>query len=59
MSGLGETPVQFQRRMKLVEDHLNSDSFAAIGGRGLAGLARGLRDRCEEVIKRKGQRLDK
>jgi len=35
------------------------DSFAAIGGRGLAGLARDLRDRCEEVIKRKGQRLDK
>jgi hypothetical protein len=59
VSGLGETPVQFQRRMKLVEDHLNSDSFAAIGGRGLAGLARSLRDRCEEVIKRKGQRLDK
>jgi len=60
VSGLGETPAQFQRRMKLVEDHLNSDSFAAVGGsRGLAGLARDLRDRCEEVIKRKGQRLDK
>lgn len=56
---LGETPAHFHRRMKRVEDQLNSDAFTGVGGRGLAGLARGLRDRCEEVIKRKGQRLDK
>jgi hypothetical protein len=34
-------------------------AFSAAGGRGLCGLARDLRWRCEEVVKRKGERLPK
>jgi hypothetical protein len=56
---LDETPVQFRARMQKVEDYLNSAAFAQPGGSGLDGLARELRERCEEVIKRKGERLPK
>ena len=59
-SRLDESPVQFMDRMKCVEDFMNSPNFAkAGGGRGLAGLARELRGRCEEVIARKGERIPK
>ena len=35
---LGETPSQFAKRMKKVENYMNSDAFAkADGGRGLRG----------------------
>ena len=54
-----ESPPQFKQRMKRVEDHLNSDAFAAPNGTGLLGLAKELRSRCEEVIRRKGQRIPK
>ena len=54
-----ETVPQFARRMKRVQDYLNSSEFAAEGGEGLEGLARRLRERCQEVVKRKGERLPK
>jgi len=38
---------------------MNSAEFAADGGTGLEGLAKGLRKRCEEVIRLKGGRLPK
>ena len=50
---------QFNKRMAAVQDHMNSDSFAAQGGRGLPGLCKELRDRCREVIDRKGGRIPK
>ncbi len=50
---------QFKKRMGAVQDHMNSDSFAAQGGRGLPGLCQELRDRCREVIDRKGGRIPK
>ena len=58
---LRETTAQFIVRMTRVEDFcLNSPNFAhANGGRGLAGLARELPDRCELVIQRKGERIPK
>ena len=56
---INESPPQFKQRMKRVEDHLNSDAFAAPNGTGLLGLAKELRSRCEEVIRRKGQRIPK
>ncbi len=57
-SRVGETFSQFKRRMKNVEEHMNSDAFARDpGGRGLLGLAKDLRTRCEEVRNRNGERL--
>ena len=56
---LHETPAHFIQRMQQVEDHMNSAAFAACGGGGLQGLAKELRIRCEEVIRRKGERLPK
>ena len=53
------TPVHFKGRMQREEDYMNSPSFAACGGQGLMGLAKELRDRCEEVIRRQGERLPK
>ncbi len=47
------------QRMQQVEDHTNSSAFAACGGGGLEGLAKELRSRCEEVMRRKGERLPK
>lgn len=55
---IGETFLQFKRRMKLVEEYMNSDAFAREpDGRGLLGLAKDLRPRCEEMRKRGGERL--
>ena len=56
---LFETPAQFRLRMQKVEDHMNSDDFASPGGRGLEGLAKELRPRCEELIRCQGARLPK
>ena len=56
---LYETPAHFRHRMQLVENHLNSNAFNAAGGRGLLGLARDLRPRCMELIRRGGARLPK
>jgi len=54
-----ETPAQLTARMKKVEEHLNSDNFAAPGGGGLLALAKELPDRCREVVKRQGERIPK
>ena len=56
---LCESPAHFRMRMQKVEDHLNSPSFPQPGGSGLLGLAKELRDRCEAVIEREGERLPK
>ena len=56
---LFESPSKFTRRMKQMEEHLNSDRFVAPGGGGLLALAKELPDRCREVIKRKGERIPK
>ena len=59
-SRLDETPAQFAARMEAVQAFMNSPDFAREGGgRGLAGLARELRSRCELVISRKGERIPK
>ena len=54
-----ETPRQFMSRMQKVEDHLNSDAFAAPGGGGLGALAREMHGRCKQVIDLKGERIPK
>ena len=36
---------------------MNSDSFAAKGGRGLPGLCKELHDRCKDFVDRKGARI--
>ena len=57
-SRLGETPSQFATRMRKVQDFMNSPAFAAPGGgRGLEGLARDLRTRCQEVVDAEGERI--
>ena len=56
---LHESPDHFMHRMQQVENHMNSPAFAACGGEGLMGLARELRSRCEELKRRKGERLPK
>ena len=43
-SKLEKTPAQFKRRMKCVEDHMNSKHFAAANGGSLRGLAKELLD---------------
>ncbi len=58
-AGLEESVGHFKRRMKAVEEHMNSPVFSSQGGRGLDGLARNLRARCAEVVRRKGARLPK
>ena len=55
----GETLAQFRRRMAKVEQHLNSDEFAAERGGGLMALNQEMRQRCEDVVARKGDRLPK
>ena len=54
-----ETPTQLRQRIQKVEDHMNSDAFAAPDGNGLLGLAKSLRSRCEAVVEAKGERLPK
>ncbi len=58
-TNLHETPAHFRQRAQQVEDHMNSDAFTAPGGTGLLGLAKELRSRCEEVVRRGGQRIPK
>ena len=52
-----ETVAQFRARMDRVVHHMNSDAFGA--GGGLPSLARGLRQRCEELVRLNGERLPK
>ena len=54
-----ETVGQFNKRMEAVENFMNSEDFKQHGGRGLLGLSRGLRDRCQQVIDLKGSRIPK
>lgn len=56
---LRETFTHFRARMQRVEDHMNSDEFAATNGGGLRSLATRLRDRCRDVIARQGERIPK
>ena len=56
---LNEPVARFKNHMELLAAPMNSPAFSAAGGRGLCGLARDLRWRCEEVAKRKGERLPK
>ena len=56
---LHESPAHFRLRMQKMEDFMNSAAFSAEGGRGLLGLAKSLRERCEEVVRRGGERLPK
>ena len=56
---LHKSTEHFKARMQQVEDHMNSDAFAAPDGRGLLGLAKELRSRCEDMIRRGGQRIPK
>jgi hypothetical protein len=56
---LYETPSQFLVRMQKVEDYMNSAEFSGPDGRGLLGLAKDLRSRCQEVVRRKGERIPK
>ena len=53
------TRCQLVQRMQQVEAHLNSPGFAAVGGGGLLALAKSFPERCEEVIKRNGERIPK
>ena len=57
--GLHETPAHFKRRMQDVEDYMNTNAFAGPGGTGLLGLAKEMRSRYEEVIRRNGLRIPK
>ena len=56
---LHETSVQLRVRMQKVAELTNSASFAAAGGRGLAGLVKDAHARCDIVIKSKGERAPK
>ena len=38
---------------------MNSAEFSGPDGRGLLGLAKDLRSRCQEVVRRKGERIPK
>ena len=53
---LDERLGHFIGRMRQVEDYMNSQAFDA-GGGGLGGLADDLRERCQQVIDSKGERL--
>jgi len=55
---IGETLGEFKRRMKNVQDYMNSDAFAREpDGRGLLGLAKDLRSRCQSLCEGNGERL--
>jgi len=57
---LHENRDQFKKRLEQVVEWMNGPEFAKEnGGGGLEGLAKGLRARCEELVKRKGERLPK
>ena len=50
---------QFKSRLQKVEDHLNSETFAAPDGGGLRALAKEMLGRCKQVIDLKGKRVPK
>ena len=54
---LHETMPQFRKRMDKVVAFMNSERFKAPGGRGLEGLARSMRDRCQVVVESGGERV--
>ena len=51
--------LQTRRPFVIEQNDLNSKAFAAVGGRGLLGLAKDLRPRCQEILQLKGNRLPK
>ena len=53
--GRARTVAQFRARMDRVVQHMNSNHFGA--GGGLPSLARGLRKRCQELVRLNGERL--
>ena len=58
-SRLNETATQFNARCVKLSTFMNSSSFSAKDGGGLVSLAKELRDRCQEVVRLKGERLPK
>ena len=52
-----ETEVQFRGRMAKVVDYMDGPDFAAKDGRGLLGICKALRPRCEELVACSGGRL--
>ena len=57
-SSHGENPAQFAKRMRKVQDHLNSAAFAApAGGGGLRSLSASLMERCKQLAELSGERL--
>ena len=54
---LNETHAQFRKRLDAVERRLN-DNWGE-GGTGLLRLAKSMRGRCAEVVRRKGERIPK
>ena len=52
-----ETYARFRMRMAKVVAHMTSAAFSPKGGRGLLGLAKSLHDRCEEVVRKNGERI--
>ena len=57
---LGETATQFIKRVRKVEMHMNSEAFAHQNrGCGLSGLSAELQQRCQLVVRSKGERIPK
>ena len=56
---LADTFAHFVQRLTKMEDHMNSPAFATKDGTGLLGLAKDLRPRCKELVRRRGERLPK
>ena len=55
---IGETLGDFKRRIRSVQDYMNSDAFAREpDGRGLLGLAKSLHQRCRSLCEGNGERL--
>ena len=52
-----ENEAQFRSRMERVCDYLNSPEFPAKDGRGLEGLCKAWRDRCQDVVNMSGGRI--
>ena len=53
-----ETPKHFLTRMNVAK-HMDSASFMVPDGRGLEGLSKILKWRCEVVVRLKGERIPK
>ena len=54
---VGETEAQFRARMAKVVQYMNGPELAAKDGRGLLGICKALRPRCEELKRSGGRRL--